>query len=94
MGSAIGRDRLVRGVVAVAAVLAQISLIFLYGFAPAMIAGPPWAYAFWIAWLIEMIATLILAARRPLAAPLVPMASFVLAVLALRLGEIYLGFTG
>ena len=74
--------------------LAQIALLFLYGFAPAMIAGPPWTYAFWIAWLIELIATLILAVRRPLAAPLVPVVSFVLAVLALRFGELYLGFTG
>lgn len=94
MGSDIGRRRLVRGMVAAAAVLAQIALIFLYGFAPAMIAGPPWTYAFGIAWLIELVATLFLAVRRPLAAPLVPVVSFVLAVLALRLGELYLGFTG
>jgi len=80
--------------VAAAAVIAQIALIFLYGFAPAMIAGPPWTYLFGIAWLIELLATLFVAVRRPLAAPLVPVVSFVLAVLALRLGELYLGFGG
>jgi len=94
MRSDVGRSGLIRRMVAIGAVLAQIALLFLYGFAPGMIAGPPWTFAFGIAWLIELVATLVLAVRRPLAAPLVPATSFGLAVLALRLGEMYLGWTG
>jgi hypothetical protein len=88
------RRRLGRGVVAAAAVIAQVALLFFYWFAPAMIAGAPWTYAFALAWWIELFATLVLAVRRPLLAPLVPVVSLVLGMLALRLGELYLGFTG
>ncbi len=88
------RGRLGRGVVAAAAVIAQVALLFYYWFAPAMIAGEPWAYAFALAWWIELVATVVLAVRRPLVAPLVPLVSLVLGMLALRLGELYLGFTG
>jgi len=82
-----------RTVVAVAAVLAQVALLFVYWFAPAMIAGPPWTYAFLLAWIVEFVATLVLARRRPLAAPLVPLVSLVLGVLALVFGEPALGWT-
>jgi len=86
--------RLVRGLVAVAAVIAQVALLFLYGFAPGMIAGAVWAYAFLFVWAIELIVTLYLAVRRPLAAPLVPAISLVIAVVALGLGTNLLGWTG
>lgn len=80
-------------VIAAAAVLAQVALLFVYWFAPAMIAGPPWTYAFFLAWIVEFIATLFLARRHPLAAPLVPLVSLVLGVIALMVGEPALGWT-
>lgn len=86
-------SRPARAVIAVAAVLAQVALLFVYWFAPGMIAGPPWTYAFLLAWIIEFVATLVLARRRPLAAPLVPLVSLVLGVLALMIGEPTLGWT-
>lgn len=86
--------RLVRGLVAIAGLIAQVALLFLYGFAPAMIAGAVWVYAFLFVWVIELIATLYLALRRPLAAPLVPAISLVIAVVALGLGTDLLGWTG
>jgi hypothetical protein len=86
-------SRPTRTVVAVAAVLAQVALLFVYWFAPAMIAGPPWTYAFLLAWIVEFVAALVLARRRPLAAPLVPLISLVLGVLALMIGEPALGWT-
>jgi hypothetical protein len=82
-----------RTVIAVAVVLAQVALLFVYWFAPAMIAGPPWTYVFLLAWIVEFGAVLVLARRRPLAAPLVPLVSLLLGVLALTLGEPALGWT-
>lgn len=82
-----------RKVIAAAAVLAQVALLFVYWFAPAMIAGPPWTYAFFVVWVVEMLVTLFLARRHPLAAPLVPLVSLVLGTLALMFGEPALGWT-
>ena len=96
-GCSVGENRRIsrsaRTVIAVAAVLAQVALLFVYWFAPAMIAGPPWTYAFLLVWIVEFLATLVLARRRPLAAPLVPLVSLVLGVLALMFGEPALGWT-
>jgi hypothetical protein len=86
-------SRPARKVIAAAAVLAQVALLFVYWFAPGMIAGPPWTYAFFLAWIVELLATLVLARRRPLAAPLVPLVSLVLGVFALMVGEPALGWT-
>ena len=83
-------SRLARTGSAVAAVLAQVALLFVYWFAPAMIAGPPWTYVFLAAWFVELLGTLVLARRRPLAAPLI---SLVLGVVALMVGEPALGWT-
>ena len=68
----------------------QVALLFVYWFAPAMIAGPPWTYVFLAAWFVELLGTLVLARRRPLAAPLI---SLVLGVVALMVGEPALGWT-
>jgi hypothetical protein len=86
-------SRPARVVIAAAAVLVQVALLFVYWFAPAMIAGPPWTYVFLLAWIVEFVATLVLARHRPLAAPLVPLISLVLGVLALMIGEPALGWT-
>ena len=82
-----------RRTIAAGAILAQVALLFVYWFAPAMIAGPPWTYVFLLAWIVEFVATLVLARRRPLAAPLVPLVSLVLGVLGLMIGEPALGWT-
>ena len=69
VGDSGGISRPTRRVIAAMAVLAQVALLFVYGFAPALIAGPLWTYAFLAAWIIEPLVTLVLAQRRPLAGP-------------------------
>jgi hypothetical protein len=83
---------LVRVVVGVVAVFAQLALAFYYVVLSILAVPDPWWRVLWVAWAAEMVAVIWLAIRHTWFAPLVPAVSLVAVLLLFGYGEANLGW--
>lgn len=89
---AIGRSRIARAAVGMAAVMAQVALAFWYVGLPILVVPQPAIYGLWLLWIAEMVVVIWLAIRHTWFAPVVPLASFIGVLLILEYGRANLGW--